>query len=92
LVRDGTEGMKEEIPVFSFGCQGEVFTICNEKISSFAKAQYVIDEGFGGAFVWSLDLDDFTGQFCAQGNFSLISHLRSALNSGHESILLYSVS
>ncbi|KAG7266804.1 hypothetical protein CRUP_033314 [Coryphaenoides rupestris] len=46
-----------------------------------AARKYVRDEGFGGAFVWALDLDDFTGQFCAQGNFSLISQLRSVLDS-----------
>nr|XP_061802047.1 acidic mammalian chitinase-like isoform X1 [Nerophis lumbriciformis] len=45
------------------------------------KAQYLKAENFGGAFVWALDLDDFTGQFCAQGKYPLISYLRSALES-----------
>lgn len=47
-----------------------------------SQAQYVKDNRFGGAFVWSLDLDDFAGQFCGQGHYPLISYLRTLLNSG----------
>lgn len=40
------------------------------------------DGKFGGAFIWSLDLDDFDGHFCGQGKNPLIGYLRSLLNSG----------
>ncbi|CAM5119457.1 unnamed protein product [Natator depressus] len=34
---------------------------------------------FGGAMVWSLNLDDFTGTFYNQGKFLLINTLKNAL-------------
>uniref|UniRef100_A0A672JB64 Acidic mammalian chitinase n=1 Tax=Salarias fasciatus TaxID=181472 RepID=A0A672JB64_SALFA len=37
------------------------------------------DINFGGAFVWALDLDDFSGLFCGAGNYSFIRCLRSQL-------------
>nr|AAH45331.1 Zgc:55406 protein [Danio rerio]AAI64190.1 Zgc:55406 protein [Danio rerio] len=44
------------------------------------KVRYLKDKNFGGAFVWALDLDDFAGQFCSQGNHPLMAHLRNLLD------------
>ncbi|XP_051529370.1 acidic mammalian chitinase-like [Myxocyprinus asiaticus] len=44
------------------------------------KVRYLKDKKFGGAFVWALDLDDFAGQFCRQGNHPLMVHLRNLLD------------
>ncbi|XP_071333022.1 chitotriosidase-1-like isoform X1 [Trachinotus anak] len=51
----------------------------DNKESFETKVRYLKDNRFGGAFVWALDLDDFYGQFCGQGNYTLISYLRSLL-------------
>ncbi|XP_034552058.1 chitotriosidase-1-like [Notolabrus celidotus] len=53
----------------------------DNKDSFTTKVRYLQENRFGGAFVWALDLDDFNGQFCGQGNYPLINHLRSLLTS-----------
>ncbi|XP_062248573.1 chitinase-3-like protein 2 [Platichthys flesus] len=44
------------------------------------KVSYLKSKHFGGAFVWSLDLDDFSGKFCNQSKSPFISHLNSLLS------------
>uniref|UniRef100_H3D4T3 chitinase n=1 Tax=Tetraodon nigroviridis TaxID=99883 RepID=H3D4T3_TETNG len=51
----------------------------DNKASFDTKVRYLKENSFGGAFVWALDLDDFKGEFCRQGNFVLINHLRLLL-------------
>ncbi len=46
------------------------------------KIKYLQEHGFGGAFVWALDMDDFSGYFCDQGNYPLVNHLKKWLNLG----------
>jgi len=51
-----------------------------DDVQSFkAKADYINLKNLGGAMVWSLDLDDFTGSFCGNGKFPLINTIKSAL-------------
>ncbi|XP_041801698.1 chitinase-3-like protein 1 [Chelmon rostratus] len=54
----------------------------DNKDSLDAKVSYLKANNFGGAFVWSLDLDDFSGQFCKQGTYPFISHLHALLVPG----------
>uniref|UniRef100_A0A8C5DAS6 chitinase n=1 Tax=Gouania willdenowi TaxID=441366 RepID=A0A8C5DAS6_GOUWI len=52
----------------------------DNKESFETKVRYMQEQKFGGAFVWALDLDDFGGRFCGQGNHPLLSHLRRLLD------------
>ncbi|XP_056416123.1 acidic mammalian chitinase-like [Hyla sarda] len=52
-----------------------------DNVDSFQfKAEWVMQNAFGGAMVWSIDMDDFTGTFCNQGKYPLLSTLKSTLS------------
>uniref|UniRef100_A0AAR2IW83 Chitinase, acidic.1 n=1 Tax=Pygocentrus nattereri TaxID=42514 RepID=A0AAR2IW83_PYGNA len=52
------------------------------------KVKYLKEQTLGGAFVWTLDLDDFSGCFCGQGTYPLISYLKRLLIMALSSIVL----
>jgi len=43
------------------------------------KVDFVKTKGLGGAMIWSLDLDDFSGKFCGKGNYTLLTKIHHAL-------------
>uniref|UniRef100_A0A8C6UXF0 GH18 domain-containing protein n=1 Tax=Neogobius melanostomus TaxID=47308 RepID=A0A8C6UXF0_9GOBI len=54
----------------------------DNKKSFGAKVTYLKNLHLGGAAVWSIDLDDFSGKNCHQGRYPLISHLKAELKEG----------
>jgi len=57
----------------------DYFTRQITALSCFVKIKYLQEHSFGGAFVWALDLDDFSGNFCGQGNYPLVNNLKKWL-------------
>ncbi|XP_074046175.1 chitinase-3-like protein 2 [Macrotis lagotis] len=45
------------------------------------KVQFLKNLKLGGAMIWSLDLDDFTGKFCKKGPFPLTQAIKKTLES-----------
>ena len=40
---------------------------------------FIKENRLGGAFLWSVDLDDFTGEWCQQGRFPLLNAIKNFL-------------
>ncbi|XP_028613222.1 acidic mammalian chitinase-like [Grammomys surdaster] len=51
------------------------------------KANWLQQNNFGGAMIWTLGMDDFTGSFCKQSKFPLTSTLKKALGVYSESCM-----
>ena len=49
------------------------------------QAEYIERLGLAGAFVWSLDMDDFRG-LCGSGRYPLLSAVSGSLHSDHTSL------
>ncbi|NXI40397.1 CHIA chitinase, partial [Galbula dea] len=51
-----------------------------DNVKSFnMKVDWLKRNNFGGAMVWTIDLDDFTGTFCKEGKYPLITTLKKGL-------------
>ncbi|XP_029410573.1 acidic mammalian chitinase-like [Nannospalax galili] len=67
----------QEVP---YAYQGNEWVGYDDVKSFNIKAEWLKQNKFGGAMIWAIDLDDFTGSFCDQGTFPLTSTLKKALD------------
>lgn len=52
----------------------------NDKRAVATKCEYVIKEGLRGVAMWSIEQDDFSGTYCSEGGFPLVSAAKAVLD------------
>jgi hypothetical protein len=52
-----------------------IYKNCN----NYQVSELIIKDGYGGAMIWSLALDDFKGTACGEGTYPLISMIKEEL-------------
>ncbi|XP_068449545.1 chitinase, acidic.1 [Clinocottus analis] len=67
---------EQEVP---FATYGSSWVGYDDKRSYSSKVQWMTANNLGGAHVWTLDMDDFGGNFCSDGAYPLIKHLRMSM-------------
>ena len=58
-------------------------------IMYYMQAEYIGNNGLGGAMVWAIDLDDFDGTFCGEGRYPLLTAMSTELGIGRCIIILF---
>ena len=43
------------------------------------QVNYIKNNGFGGAMIWAIDLDDFSGNYCGGGRYPLLTQMTLVL-------------
>ncbi|XP_004620151.2 acidic mammalian chitinase [Sorex araneus] len=79
FLKDGATQVWEASEEVPYAYKGNEWLGYDNTKSFKAKADWLKKNNFGGAMVWAIDLDDFTGNFCNQGKYPLINTLKDAL-------------
>ncbi|XP_072307702.1 chitinase, acidic.1 [Eucyclogobius newberryi] len=70
---------EQEVPYATYG---SAWVGYDDRRSFSSKVQYMTTHNLGGAHVFTLDMDDFSGLFCDSGAYPLINHLRMSMGFG----------
>uniref|UniRef100_I3JXA6 chitinase n=1 Tax=Oreochromis niloticus TaxID=8128 RepID=I3JXA6_ORENI len=70
---------EQEVPYATYG---NFWLGYDDQRSYSSKVQWMTAQHLGGAHVWTLDMDDFTGSFCSAGAYPLINHLKMSMGIG----------
>ncbi|CAG9538281.1 unnamed protein product [Cercopithifilaria johnstoni] len=79
------EGGKETIDKRSVGAymvKGNQWHGYDNEETIKIKMRWLKEKGYGGAFIWTLDFDDFKGRSCGKGPYPLMNVINSELRDG----------
>ncbi|XP_056128988.1 acidic mammalian chitinase-like [Lampris incognitus] len=80
FLKDGATEVWNQVQDVPYAYKGNQW-VGYDNIKSFQiKADWVKKNNFGGAMVWTIDMDDYLGTFCNQGKYPLINVLKKGLN------------
>ncbi|KAK3748290.1 hypothetical protein RRG08_039542 [Elysia crispata] len=68
---------EQEVPYVTWGNQWVGY---DDAQSITNKVEHILSNGFGGVMIWSIAMDDHTGQACRAGRYPMMRALRSACN------------
>ncbi|KAK6165593.1 hypothetical protein SNE40_022494 [Patella caerulea] len=69
-----TYDLEQEVP---YAYKGNQWVGYDDTRSIQAKVKWILTEGFAGAMFWSLDFDDFSGNYCGNGKFPLLTTIKN---------------
>lgn len=80
MLRDGASYIWDEEMKVPYLVHDDQWVGFDDERSIRHKMNWIKDSGFGGAMVWTVDMDDFTGTICGGGvKYPLISAMRYKL-------------
>jgi len=80
FVKDGYQVKQDpENRIGPYAVKGSQWVGYDDVAAIERKSEYIKANGYGGGMIWALDLDDFTGKFCGQGKYPLLSAINRVL-------------
>jgi len=80
FIEDGYKVVRDpEDRMGPYAVKGNQWVGYDDVASIRQKSEYIKREGYGGGMIWALDLDDFSGCFCGQGKYPLLTEINRVL-------------
>ncbi|XP_071101187.1 chitinase-3-like protein 2 [Haliotis cracherodii] len=76
------EWIEEQNSPYAFG--GDQWVGYDDVNSIGIKANYINSQNLGGAFIWSVEMDDFTGKGCGLGKYPLLRRISEIIRPANE--------